>query len=194
MVGNDFLNVGSGSNDPRHTDAIQFFGGPGKLIEGNFVDTCSQGIDAFDGSNGNTLQDNVIIGCTVHSLSTYADTPGSLVAHNTVIGRGGEECGAKSGSPASRTQIRDNILQQGINWGGVPCVPSLDTRNMSWTGYGQIHSASDFIGKPVFVGGANPTTYAGYALAAGSPGRGQATDGGDVGARVSLYPRPAGLP
>ncbi len=194
MVGNDFLNVASGSNDPRHTDSIQFFGGPNKIIEGNFVDGCSQGIDAFDGSNGNTLVDNVIIGCTVHSLSTYADTPGSLVAHNTVVGRGGEECGAKSGSPASTTLIRDNVLQQGINWGGVLCNPALDARNMSWPGYGQIHSASDFIGKPVFVGGANPTTYAGYALAAGSPGKGQASDGGDVGARVSLYPRPAGLP
>jgi hypothetical protein len=194
MVGNDFLNVASGSNDPRHTDSIQFFGGPNKIIEGNFVDGCSQGIDAFDGSNGNTLEDNVIIGCTVHSLSTYADTPGSLVAHNTVIGRGGEECGAKSGSPASTTLIRDNVLQQGINWGGVLCTPALDARNMSWPGFGQIHSAADFTGKPVFVGGANPTTYAGYALAAGSPGKGQASDGGDVGARVSLYPRPAGLP
>lgn len=194
MVGNDFLNVSSGSNDPRHTDAIQFFGGPNMIIEGNFDDGCSQGIDAFDGSHGNTIQDNVIIGCTVHSLSTYADTPGSLVAHNTVIGRGGEECGSKSGSPASTTQLRDNILQQGINWGGVRCTPSVDTRNMSWPGYGQIHSGSDFTGKPAFAGGANPNTYAGYALAAGSPGKGQATDGGDVGARVSLYPRPAGLP
>lgn len=193
MVGNDFLNVASGSNDPRHTDAIQFFGGPNMVIEGNFDDGCSQGIDAFDGSHGNTIQDNVIIGCTVHSLSTYADTPGSLVAHNTVIGRGGEECGAKSGSPASTTQIRDNVLQQGINWSDVQCTPSVDTRNMSWPGYGQIHSGSDFTGKPAFAGGANPNTYAGYALAAGSPGKGQATDGGDVGARVSLYPRPAGL-
>ena len=195
MAGNDFLNVASGSIDPRHTDAIQFFGGPNEVIEGNFdAGGCSQGIDAFDGSQGNTIEDNVIIGCTVHSLSTYADTPGSLVAHNTVIGRGGEECGAKSGSPASTTQIRDNILQQGINWGTVPCVPSIETRNMSWPRYGQIHSGSDFIATPAFVGGDNPRTYAGYVLAAGSPGTGRATDGGDVGARVSLYPRPAGLP
>jgi hypothetical protein len=195
LAGNDFLNVESGAIDPRHTDAIQFFGGPNIVIEGNFIeDGCSQGFDAFDGSQSNTLEDNVIVGCTVHSLSTYADTPGSLVAHNTVIGRGGEECGAKSGSPASTTQIRDNILQQGINWSGVRCVPSVDTRNMSWPGYGQIHSGSDFIGTPAFVGGASPNTYAGYALAAGSPGGGQATDGGDVGARVTLYPRPAGLP
>ena len=65
---------------------------------------------------------------------------------------------------------------------------------MSWPRYGQIHSGSDFIATPAFVGGGNPRTYAGYELAAGSPGTGRATDGGDVGARVSLYPRPAGLP
>ena len=61
MAGNDFLNVASGSIDPRHTDAIQFFGGPNEVIEGNFdAGGCSQGIDAFDGSRGNTIEDNVI--------------------------------------------------------------------------------------------------------------------------------------
>ena len=73
---------------------------------------------------GNTIEDNVIVGCSVHSLVTAADTPGSLVAHNTVIGAGGVECGSKTGSPPSTTQIRDNILQDGINWGGVRCTPS----------------------------------------------------------------------
>ena len=194
LIGNDFLNVASGSTDPRHTDAIQFFGGPNMLIEGNFVEGCSQGVDAFDGTQGNTIEDNVIVGCTVHSLVAAGDSPGSLVAHNTVTGRGGEECGSKPGERASTTQIRDNILLRGINWGGVQCTLSVDTRNMSWPGYGQIHSSSDFSRKPTFAGGANPSTYAGYALAAGSPGQGKATDGADVGARVGLYPRPAGLP
>jgi hypothetical protein len=129
----------------------------------------------------------------VHSLVTAADTPGSRVAHNTVIGAGGEECGSKTGSPPSTTKIQDNILQDGINWGGVQCTPSVDSHNMSWPGFGQIHSSSDFIGVPQFVGGSNPTTYAGYGLAAGSPGKGKASDGGDVGARVALYPRPPGL-
>ena len=64
---------------------------------------------------------------------------------------------------------------------------------MSWPSFGQIHSRSDFIGIPQFVGGSSPNTYAGYALAAGSPGKGKASDGGDVGARVALYPRPPGL-
>ena len=191
IVGNDFSNVNSDSTDPRHTDVIQF--GPNNVIEGNFVHNgCIQGIDAFDGTTGNTIEDNVIAGCSVHSLVTAADNPGSLVAHNTVIGAGGLECGSKTGSPPSTTQIRDNILQQGINWGGVRCTPSVDSHNMSEV-FGQIHGSSDFLGTPVFVGGAHPSTYGGYALASGSPGKGKVSDGGAVGARVALYPRPPGL-
>ena len=192
MIGNDFNNVNSDSTDPRHTDVIQF--AEDDVIEGNFVhDGCIQGIDAFDGAANNTITDNVIVSCSVHSLVTAADTPGSLVAHNTVIGAGGLECGSKTGSPPSTTQVRDNILQEGINWGGVKCTPSVDQDNMSWPSFGQISSSSDFIGTPQFTGGSNPSTYAGYALAAGSPGKSKASDGGDVGARVNLYPRPAGL-
>lgn len=192
IVGNDFINVNSDSTDPRHTDVIQF--DSNALIEGNFVSGgCIQGIDAFDGTTGNTITDNVVATCSVHSLVTAADNPGSLVSHNTVTGAGGEECGSKTGSPPSTTKIQDNILSDGINWGGVQCTP-VDGNNMSQGSFGQIHSSSDFLGTPQFVGGSNPNTYAGYALASGSPGAGKASDGSDVGARVSIYPRPAGLP
>ena len=44
---------------------------------------------------------------------------------------------------------------------------------MSWPSFGQIHSGSDFIGTPQFAGGSNPSTYAGYALAAGVAREGQ---------------------
>lgn len=193
IVGNDFSNVNSNTNDPRHTDVIQF--DDNEVIQGNFVHNgCIQGIDAFDGTRNDTITDNVIVGCSVHSLVTAADMPGSLVAHNIVIGAGGEECGSKPGSPPSTTKIRDNILEDGINWGGVECTPSADQDNMSWPSFGQIHSGSDFIAAPGFVGGSNPSTYAGYALAAASPGKRKASDAGDVGARVKLYPRPRGLP
>ena len=41
----------------------------------------------------------------------------------------------------------------------------------------------DFIGVPVYVGGATPATYADFRLAAGSPGKGAASDGLDIGIR-----------
>jgi hypothetical protein len=44
-------------------------------------------------------------------------------------------------------------------------------------------SGQNFNGTPQFVGGSNPTTYAGFALASSSPGKGRASDGSDVGAR-----------
>jgi hypothetical protein len=38
-------------------------------------------------------------------------------------------------------------------------------------------------GSPVYVGGPAPTTYNGFKLAAGSPGRLAASDGRDIGVR-----------
>ena len=40
---------------------------------------------------------------------------------------------------------------------------------------------SNITGTPIFAGGTNPTTYAGYRLAPGSPGKGAASDGTDIG-------------
>jgi hypothetical protein len=37
-------------------------------------------------------------------------------------------------------------------------------------------------GTPVFSGGSNPGSYAGYALATSSPGKSAATDSKDIGA------------
>ena len=44
-------------------------------------------------------------------------------------------------------------------------------------------SASDVGGVPIYEGGDAPTTRAGFALAAGSPGVGAASDGGNIGIR-----------
>ncbi len=45
--------------------------------------------------------------------------------------------------------------------------------------------ASAIIGKPTYVGGAAPSTIAGFQLAAGSLGKNAATDGTDIGATIS---------
>ena len=196
IVSNDFSNVESGSEDPRHTDVIQIFGQNGVIIAGNFVHNgCSQGIDAFDGTANNAIEDNVIVGCTVHSLVTAGDTPGSTVTHNTVVGDPNGsliECGSKSGEGPSTTKILDNISQSGVNSAGVPCQPAANVDNMFFPGHSTTNfgGSGNFTGVPQFVGGATPTTYAGYALAAGSAGIGRADDGSNVGARVNLYSTP----
>jgi hypothetical protein len=197
IIGNEFSNVASfGTADPRHTDVIQIGGVGPDVIKGNFVHTgCSQGIDAFDGTASNTIEDNVIVGCTVHSLVMAGDKPTSTVNHNTVVGDPNSsllECGSKPGEGSSVTSVRDNILQEGVNSSGVPCQPSLNTHNMFYPGVSttDFNGTANSKGVPQFVGGSRPTSYAGYALAAGSPGKGTASDGSDVGGRVNLYPRP----
>ena len=45
---------------------------------------------------------------------------------------------------------------------------------------------AEIVGLPTFVGGASPTTYAGYRLAPKSRGSGNASDGLDRGARIGV--------
>lgn len=45
--------------------------------------------------------------------------------------------------------------------------------------------ANSYRGTPAFAGGATPTTIAGFALAAGSPGKNAGSDGRDVGADIT---------
>lgn len=190
---NEFLNVqpnAAGGNESLHTDGVQLFGGTDVSIIGNFVHGgCEQGIDAFDGTSGNTVEDNVIVGCTAHSLVMGGDkNPGSLVSHNTVVGGSTAviNCSSKPGEGPSTTSIVDNIASGGIELSdlGGPCQPTENTDNLLGVG-GRPPNLS---GTPRFVGGANPTTYAGFQLASGSPGKNAATDGLDVGARISPGP------
>jgi hypothetical protein len=187
---NEFLNVqpnAAGGNENLHTDGVQLFGGTDVYIIGNFVHGgCEQGIDAFDGTSGNTVEDNVIVGCTAHSLVMGGDkNPGSLVSHNTVIGSSTAviNCSSKPGEGPSTTSIVDNIASGGIELSdlGAPCQPTENTHNL----LGVDGRPPNLSGTPRFVGGANPTTYAGFQLASGSPGKNAATDGLDVGARIS---------
>jgi parallel beta helix pectate lyase-like protein len=193
IVGNEFSDVkptAAGGNESLHTDAVQLYGGTGVRIQGNFVHGgCEQGITAFDGTSGNTVEDNVIVGCTAHSLVMSGDkNPGSLVDHNTVIGTATAviNCSSKTGEGPSTTMITNNIASGGLelNDRSGPCQPAQNTNNLLGSGG---HSPN-FSGTPTFVGGANPTTYAGYQLAPGSRGKGAATDGLDVGARITTPP------
>jgi len=64
------------------------------------------------------------------------------------------------------------------SFGATNCKPSPNDHNMLSAANGQ-----NFAGTPRFVGGAHPTTYAGFRLALGSLGTGRASDGRDVGLR-----------
>jgi hypothetical protein len=174
----------------NHTDNIQFGGGTGGRIAGNYVhaplDCDTQGITSYDGGTvGVIIEDNVVDISRKYGIEFYADR-NSIIRHNTVLyrarGCAGGECGyvdlnRKSKDPAGvGTQIYDNIAIVTFGNGST----GTSTNNMFYKGA----TGSNFNGKPVYVGGALPTSYAGFKLAPGSPGKGRASDGTDMGARI----------
>jgi hypothetical protein len=182
---NEFVDIYPHGHSELHTDAIQILGGTHDVLVANFIHgNCEQGIGAFDGTAANTITDNVVVGCTAHSMVLGGDKTGSLVAHNTIVGSDTAtlDCTSKAGEGPSTTSLADNYATGGeelSNQNG-PCTPTQNTHNMFPNGA----SSPNINGTPKFVGGTNPTTYAGYKLAAGSPGKGAADDGTDIGARI----------
>jgi hypothetical protein len=178
VIGNEFADiVDKGAN---HADPIQFYGAKRAVIRGNYFHNAGGNISAYimqaDGGVGNVIEDNVFgagRGVT-YAITLYSDD-GTVIRHNTMqpgtcdfnTPCGTLSLGNKSGDPVSRgTVIRDNIMA--VIGGG----------NGTYTAD---HNLNTVQSKPVFAGPLN--IYAGFRLAAGSPGRGGASDGLDVGIR-----------
>ena len=187
ILNNEFSNIdprAAGGDSSLHTDAVQPYsgcsGGIGSTITGNYFHEGEQAIGAFDGTCAMTVEDNVVQNFSGHQITLMADRPGSSVRHNTVVGTGPRriDCASKPNAQPSLTSIRDNIAAAISTSGSTNCTPSANHDNMLTNASGQ-----NFAGTPLFVGGANPTTYAGFELAPGSPGKGRASDGLDVGVR-----------
>ncbi len=93
-----------------------------------------------------------------------------------------------SDDPGHGTIVEDNILGE-ISTEGATTVGERSNNLLaddSPSGPGEIR------GKPTYVGGATPTSYADYRLNSGSLGKGKASDGLDIGARIEIQPSPPG--
>ena len=187
ILDNEFANIepsAAGGDESLHTDAVQpnsgCSGDTGSVITGNYFHDGEQAIGAFDGTCAMTIEDNVIQNFSAHQITLMGDRPGSSVRHNTLVGSGPRiiDCASKADLPPSLTSIRDNIADGISLTGPTNCSPSANDHNM-------LSSASDpnIAGTPQFIGGANPTTYTGFKLAPGSPGKHAASDRLDVGIR-----------
>jgi len=93
ILNTEFFNLcDRGTN---HTDNIQFEGGTGGRIAGNWVHaaTCeTQGITSFDGgTNGVTIEDNVVDIPRPWGIEFYSDK-NSIIRHNTVVWRADSDC------------------------------------------------------------------------------------------------------
>lgn len=159
ILRNEFANLIQGDADVAHTDPIQGYGNSDTVIEGNYVRDSSMGIVFFDGTSGERIVNNVVEDIDSQSIVVNRN---SLVEHNTVVRGGLVRVYANRGTDGTGTTIRNNVFN----------ATSVTTANAS---------AGANVSNAIFLGGVSPTTFAGFRLAPGSPGKGAATDGLDVG-------------
>ena len=193
--GNEFAGVKQASCS-NHVDSIQLYGSKATNIVGNFFHDDDTVIMAPDGGDHELITDNVMLGSGYVSAVQLGSHDGTQFLHNTVKNIQ-VQTGSKVGGQASRgVVVQDNIFAQGASLlpsqgsgcSGCPADHNLFASSGSSTG------TAALVGAPVFVGGANPTTYAGYQLAPGSPGKATASDGTDRGIRVAPAAAPAAAP
>jgi len=185
IEGNEFTAIRD--VDPYHADAIQFYGGRNVTIRGNYfhdpaiMASCSLG--QHDGGGGHLIERNVIVGGQCYYGMYLRDDESSTVRNNTfAYGTciAAIKCGLividGKNSPGSGTVFANNIFTGLSNSGFV----SQYTANHNLT-RDPIQGSTNIIGTPVYAGGANPSTYDGYRLAPGSPGKNAGSDGNDIG-------------
>jgi hypothetical protein len=179
-----------------HADSIQLYGSAETVIQGNWFHDVAVGIMCADGCDHEVVQDNVFaVTGSPYAVQLLSDA-GSVFRHNTMLDYGtcdyNQPCGIlylgnKSSDPASSgTVLKDNIVTRVCVCSGS--VSGLAEQSHNLITNGAASGTSDVRGKPTYVGGPGPKTFAGFALAPGSLGKGNASDGTDRGARVTGIP------
>lgn len=184
----DFLQANATMGE--HIDAIQTFGaGTGTKIFGNYFTNSDVFIGAFSEITDITVEDNVFdTGALGFSRTAFGGVQGLVYRHNTwtgtiatqVIGapRTGEQ-------PNANNIIENNIFSDDL--GIDSCSNCTVDSNMFEAGG---TGTNIILGTPTFVAGADPMTYEGHELAAGSDGENAGNDGLDVGVVFAGEPPP----
>jgi hypothetical protein len=195
VLNNEF--VGIKQIDEVHTDSLQLFGSSNTVIRGNYFHDFDTAIMAPDNGDHEQITDNVFIadGDGYSQPIQLGSHVGTLFAHN--LAKNMEvHVHAKDGNPPGRDNImRDNVL---VNAEFVAPAEGCDGCVIShnlFTKGGQASGSDTVIGNPVLAGGRNPTSWEGWALAPGSPGTRDASDGTNRGIRLSAgAPETSGPP
>lgn len=195
---NEFHDMVEGSSGGVHTDAIQLYGSKNTVIRGNYFHDVPDAIMAPDGTDHEIIEDNVFKGANdafgyPFAITLYSDDS-SVVQHNTMadgsctfnlrcgiirIGNKGSCSFSTECDQSHGTVIKDNII------GEISCCDAGANTGYTLTN-NLIRSGSttnNTAGSPNYSGGTAPSTWGGFALASGSPGKNSASDGTDVGAR-----------
>lgn len=165
-----------------HSDAIQLDGSSHTLIQHNYVHDDETGIMAPDGGDTEQVINNAFYHIAAQSLQ-FADHHNDLIQHNTFAGTTSSAgwCGHKppSGPTSTGCVVTDNVFQTAPNPGDVGS--NTEDYNLCPVGNTDCAAASDVLAAPVYVGGATPSMFAGFALDSSSPGYHVGSDGQSMG-------------
>ena len=191
----------------RELQGSGVYGNPNHaLIQNNLMIACRGGIsmgddggpgDGYVGADYNTIRNNTMYQCTLgfsYEGRPPEEDPNRGCLHNVIennVFMGPMRLHSyDTPRDASGVPIPDYDYDVRSNWNLYPDQPDLFTENRTNYSLAQWRTingtdAQSLTGQPVFMGGAAPTTLAGFALAAGSPGKNAGSDGKDMGADVS---------
>jgi hypothetical protein len=178
--GNRFSGLGqSQAQNAPHTDPIQLYGSTHTVITGNLITGNATGIMAPDGSDHETITDNVIQTTGYPWPIVMGGAHGNRIQHNTLPGGGSVEVGlSNAGDPSVDVLVQDNVMRSVVDAKGGAATGVTQDYNLVLAGRVGPH---DLRGRPRYRGGAQPRSFAGFRLAHSSAGRGRGSASSDIG-------------
>ncbi|HEV7804358.1 MAG TPA: hypothetical protein VGO80_00950 [Solirubrobacteraceae bacterium] len=185
VLGNEFADLYQG--DPRlaHTDALQLYGQSHTVIRNNYMHNVATGILCGDGCDHEVIENNVVVTRDYPWPILLGPDRDSIIRHNTLPFGGVRVDEGNGPGTSQRTTITDNVVG-GYQLAGAGLLADFNLVA------GATRGVNDLRGSPRFIGGRRPNSLAGFALAAGSPGKGDASDGTDRGVAITALATPAG--
>jgi hypothetical protein len=180
---------------PVHCDMIQFYGsGQNNTITGNWFKNGSVVLTHHTSTPANTAFTNNII--TNVSQLQIGQSSNVVFQHNTIYNLNSVFT-INSNSRNALIQSNSFLGTTGLTTGDAgygPCLGCTVSHNLCDAG--GCTGSNQIVGTPAFVGGAPGTisTFAGWALTAGSIGNNAGHDGQDVGYRVNATGTPPSAP
>jgi hypothetical protein len=183
ILNNEFTNL-TGNGFGIHQDAMQGVGDSHSVIKGNYAHGVANCWQLTDGSSNLDMEDNVCVadGSDGHSGQICSQT--LLFNHNTIASSYDINVGNDSnGSSSSNFTVTNNIFNGKLSVNNGQSVTGIFTQdfNLCYSGSGCSTGSHGVSGSPTYVGGNNPSAYAGFVLTSGSLGHNAASDGNDMG-------------
>ena len=186
IIGNEFHEITPGSPEGVHADAIQLYGSSHTVIRANYMHDMPEVpfIMAADGTDHELIEDNVVEGSSHgYPYITLFSDDSSIVRHNT-FADGSCAFNLPLRDPAPRDQGQRRPRPRHRGQGQHPQRDlnrglDHDRRALAQPARSTTARRAPAIspGKPTYVGGPTPDSYAGYRLEPRSLGKSNASDG-----------------